>query len=147
MTHNEHYNIALHAPNITNICIDEYDNGEISGRLYHCYTKEPCPFTNIIKLLEKMEQFYDETALPQASEQTRFFQNTSPRKAKVLTKVATPQDVAAHRGQLGTFLIHVKYRQNSSWQGKVQWIEGASTQPFMSVLELLKILTNALKDI
>ena len=59
-------------------------------------------------------------------------------------KVCIPQEVLEKRGAKGTFLLNVKYRQNSSWQGIVRWIEGNSTQQFVSVLELLKILSNAL---
>lgn len=28
------------SPNLISICVDEIRNGELSGRLYHCYSEE-----------------------------------------------------------------------------------------------------------
>jgi len=39
-----------------------------------------------------------------------------------------------------SFLIKIKYRQNSSWQGTVQWIETGKTQNFKSCLELIRLI-------
>ena len=39
-----------------------------------------------------------------------------------------------------SFLIKIKYRQNSSWQGSVQWIETGKTQNFKSCLELIRLM-------
>ena len=57
------------------------------------------------------------------------------------------KDVAAQRGKLGTFLVSVRYRQNSSWQGEAEWVDSGKIQQFVSVLELLKILSNALEHV
>jgi len=42
-----------------------------------------------------------------------------------------------------TFLVKIKYRQNSSWQGSVQWVEGGKTQNFKSCLELMRLMDTA----
>ena len=60
-------------------------------------------------------------------------------------KVCIPQEVLEKRGAKGTFLLNVKYRQNSSWQGVIQWMERNLTYSFSSVLELLKILSNVMQ--
>ena len=39
-----------------------------------------------------------------------------------------------------SFLIKIKYRQNSSWQGTVQWIETGKIQNFKSCLELIRLM-------
>jgi len=39
-----------------------------------------------------------------------------------------------------SFLVNIKYRQNSSWQGTVQWIETGKTQNFKSCLELIRLM-------
>ena len=39
-----------------------------------------------------------------------------------------------------SFLIKIIYRQNSSWQGTVQWIETGKTQNFKSCLELIRLM-------
>ena len=39
-------------------------------------------------------------------------------------------------------VIHVQYRQNATWQGKILCVETGETQEFFSMLELLKIIDN-----
>lgn len=145
MEQNKEVQIALHAPNLINICIDENKDGEMAGRLYHCYDENPWKFSNILKMVELMEELYDRISFPQASTKTRSFVNTAYENKECPQKVQTAQDVAACRGTKGSFLTCVKYRQNSSWQGEVQWLEEGAVHQFISVLELLKILSNALE--
>ena len=144
MSQKKEIHIPLHAPNIVNVCVDKDDHGEIAGRIYHCYDKEPWHFKNVIGMVELMEDFFDRISFPQASTQTRVFANAAKQRTEILTKVATPKEIAENQGERGTFLICVKYRQNSSWQGEVEWLEQGVVQHFISVLELLKILNNAL---
>ena len=42
-----------------------------------------------------------------------------------------------------TFLVKIKYRKNSSWQGSVQWVEAGKTQNFKSCLELVRLMDMA----
>ena len=42
-----------------------------------------------------------------------------------------------------SFLVSIKYRQNSSWQGTVQWVETGKTQNFKSCLELIRLIDMA----
>ncbi|NCB94652.1 MAG: hypothetical protein EOM40_19195 [Clostridia bacterium] len=137
--------IALHAPNLVNICIDRYDGGEASGRIYHCYDEDAWSFSNVIQMVGLVETFFDSISFPQASTKARAFVKTKQPQKKEMSKIVTPQELISKRGELGTFLMHVKYRQNSSWQGEVEWLEGESRQQFVSVLEVLKILNNALE--
>lgn len=39
-----------------------------------------------------------------------------------------------------TLILHIKYRQNNSWQGTVEWLEAKKTLHFRSALELIKII-------
>ena len=43
-----------------------------------------------------------------------------------------------------SFLVQIRYRQNSSWQGNVQWIETGKTQNFKSCMELIRLIDTAL---
>jgi len=45
-----------------------------------------------------------------------------------------------------SFLIKIKYRQNSSWQGTVQWIETGKSQNFKSCLELIRLMDIAVNS-
>lgn len=43
-----------------------------------------------------------------------------------------------------TFIIDIKDRRNSTWQGTVQWIQTKKCESFRSTLELLHLLDSAI---
>ncbi len=45
-----------------------------------------------------------------------------------------------------TFILHLQFSKNDSWQGTVQWIEKRETLKFRSALELMQILNSALQQ-
>ena len=45
-----------------------------------------------------------------------------------------------------TFVIHVQFRQNATWQGTIQWVDEKKEQHFRSTLEMLRLLDEALSD-
>ena len=49
------------------------------------------------------------------------------------------------RGKKGTMLLYVQYRQRSTWQGMVKWVEGDQEWKFFSELELFKIINQAIQ--
>ena len=48
-------------------------------------------------------------------------------------------------GDLGTFVINVQHRQNSSWQGRITCVDKQQTVSFRSVWEMVKLMANALE--
>lgn len=46
---------------------------------------------------------------------------------------------------IGTFIIRVRYRQHSTWQGEIAWAEQERKQYFRSALEMLKMIDGALE--
>lgn len=140
------YQISWYAPNFINMCIDNINDGELSGRIYHCYSKEPWKFTNILQLIELADDFFDRLEFPQASTSARSFTSTQFSDVDRLDKVRSPEDFIENRGQKGTFFLNVRYRQNSSWQGSVTWVEEQREQHFRSALELLKLIDGALDN-
>lgn len=47
-------------------------------------------------------------------------------------------------GKKGTFVVHVQYLENATWQGEIVWAEKNESLKFRSALELLKIMDSAL---
>ena len=137
--------IAWHVPNLLSICIDSVADGEMSGEIYHCYKKEPLKFSNIIRMIETADKFFAQIKFPQSATQIRSFEKKEPTMEAVPEKVCIPQEVLEKRGAKGTFLLNVKYRQNSSWQGSVTWVDEQREQYFRSTLELLKLIDGALE--
>ena len=50
-------------------------------------------------------------------------------------------------GDLGTFIIRVQHRQNSSWQGRITWMDKNKTVYFRSIWEMIKLVAGALDTV
>ena len=48
------------------------------------------------------------------------------------------------RGEIGTFIIQVKFRQHATWQGVVVWAEDNKIGNFRSAMELVHLIDNAI---
>lgn len=146
------YRINTAAPNLVTICIDQISDGEYSGRLYHKYKNEAVPFRESGQMISILDRFYDEINYPQASTRYRSFQKKKRNGTEdALSKdrqepiqVMSAEEVLKHQGAEATFVLHVQFRQNSTWQGKLVWVEEEAEEAFCSVLELLKLLDGAL---
>lgn len=144
MGENQPYHINLSAPNLVNLCIDKRAGGEIFGRMYHCYQEESQEFTGILQMLSLMEQLYDRISFPQASTKTRYFIEPETCSRRPLGKKKDQMEIIRHKGKLGTFITFVQYRQNSTWQGKIAWMERKKLYHFSSTLEFIRLMDNAL---
>ncbi len=56
-------------------------------------------------------------------------------------------ELLSRHGDLGTFIIRVQHRQNSSWQGHVTWMEQNRTIHFRSVWEMIKLIESAVDTV
>ena len=61
------------------------------------------------------------------------------------TETEAGKSADPRRGALATFRLRILFRQNSSWQGFVSWVEGRQEESFRSTLELLMLLDSALR--
>lgn len=87
----------------------------------------------------------DRIDYPQSSVKIRSFQEKEEKRFPRPEKVLESREVASYRGKIGTFLVHVKYRQNATWQGEICWVEKGRNSSFRSELELLKRMDHALE--
>ena len=44
-----------------------------------------------------------------------------------------------------SFFIRILFRQNASWQGEIQWMEGQKTRRFRSALEMMALIHEAVE--
>ena len=109
-----------------------------------------------------MERLYDELQHPQAALRIRSFQIERRKKRRTAKKeeaLALPEHmgkemkvmeefekVTEQRGRDSTFIIHVKYRQNASWQGEVTWVDKQKKEHFRSALELVRLIDSAVGE-
>ena len=55
--------------------------------------------------------------------------------------------ILSKHGEIGTFIVRVQHRQNSSWQGRITWMEEDKTIQFRSVWEMIKLIESAVNSI
>ena len=127
----------LAAPNLITVCVDDCRASEISGRLYHCYSREPQSFENIVQLIRYMEEFYDSIRFPESSVVLREFRSEKQKIREKQEKSMEYRQLMEQSGTCATFHIYVKYRQSATWQGILAWKEGKREMEFRSVLELI----------
>ena len=137
------YRMNISAPNIVNVCIDQITETDKQGRMYNCYSREPFRFPNELQMMRKMEELMDWLDYPQSSMKTRSYQEKEQGKCEERPEKAwESEEMLKERGREGTLVIHVQYRQNATWQGRLMHVETGETQEFFSMLELLKIIDN-----
>ena len=109
------------------ICLDSYD-GEPHGALYHRRTRAVVPFRGVPAFVLAVEHILDTEDCP------GIYEGVDPG----------PLEFPA--GAAATFRLEILFRQNSSWQGRVTWLENKTEATFRSLLELILILDEALAD-
>jgi len=122
----------------TTVCVDSYDDHVFSGRMYNPFYPEGKQFHSLMEYLMEMENMLDEMRFPQSFSSRRTFFDT---EAVHLDAAKKPHFEA---GKCGTFLVRILFRQNSSWQGSVQWKEENRETSFRSALELALLFDDAL---
>jgi len=123
----------------TTICVDSYDDGVLSGRVYHPLREDGAAFRSLSQFLLTMEALLDDMGFPQSYQETR---NFAPAK-KTAENSTAPAKLP--RGARMTFQIQILFRQHASWQGMITWVEEGREESFRSVLELVYLLDSALR--
>lgn len=123
----------------TMICVDSYEQGVLNGRFYNFGQEgEGCSFRSLTQLLVGMEHLLDSANYPQSFTAMRTFSPIAE------PKLDSPADGTQKRGKSATFVVKILFRQHTSWQGTVTWIEEKCEQTFRSVLELILLMDSAL---
>lgn len=117
------------------IYIREKSNNDLVGVFFNPYFKEPIPFNSIADLIVKVESVTEEI-----------------RKMKESGIVTSITDLMNNYSKTVVdwnpkyfFVMEIMYKQQNSWQGRIQ---GSSIENFIyfkSVLELIMVLYDVLK--
>lgn len=120
---------------LVRIC--SYEDKNPRGVLTNPYFGEDRAFNSLSQLIFLMEEMQDDLNYPQKSTAARSF-GASEGAA------AGPGGNTVNARALATFKIRILFRQNSSWQGDVVWLEKDEEAQFRSVLELIYLLDSAM---
>ena len=137
------------APNGVVVCADRVADGEISGRLYHSYRADAQSFSANAEMIYHMEALYDALNFPHPGTNERTFTTVSRTGEHISErqKIMKDESLLNKHGDLGTFIIRVQHRQNSSWQGRITWMEQDKTICFRSIWEMVKLIENAVDTV
>ena len=130
MTANEYHSIV--------VCVDGYDQRILRGRLYNPFLQGTVHFTGLMEFLLAVEHLLDEMNFPQPFAQVRSFRPQAKAREEIR------RDNLEQRGERGTFVMKVIFRQNASWQGNLVWTDAKLESSFRSALELVGLLDEAL---
>ncbi len=132
------------------ICVDEYAEGDIKGRIYEASVDGHCKFTGALSLVKTLEAILNSGDYPRSTMKVRSFgkeQQAGKATNGTGAKTARPESVWTHAdGRCATFSMSIMFRQNASWQGTLRWVEHDRAEDFRSVLELLMLLDSALSS-
>mgnify|MGYP007101846028 CR=1 FL=1 len=137
------------APNGVVICVNLARRGRISGELYHSYSLSPIPFENEEQMILTMERLYDWLKFPHRSTNSRTFVpvRLTGDSTKERSRIMSDEALLSKHGDMGTFIVRVQHRQNSSWQGRITWMEQDKTIYFRSIWELIKLIESAVDTV
>ncbi|MDR1589140.1 MAG: hypothetical protein LBS51_02995 [Oscillospiraceae bacterium] len=127
------------------ISVYSYEDKVLRGAITNPYFEQPVVFDNAIQLILLVDELQDAINFPLESTRTRSFATTEGAKLAITRKAAPVADVTGR--PLASFKLNIMFRQNSSWQGGLVWIEGNAESQFRSLLELIMLLDGALTDV
>lgn len=135
------------------------ENGKsVRGVLDHCYLKEPVIFNDIMEMVFLADSIMDQLEFPRTTH------NYRSSKTAVRIEMSMAERLAFQRRQYMqyqklkgkikmynrnavNFLIRVRFRQNTSWQGELFYMEKGrqiSDKKFRSIYELIRLLYETL---
>lgn len=140
--------LYIGVPNGIVLCMDEpIRAGLFRARLYHGYRDGAIEIISFEELIHVMGRLFDELQFPRASIRERSFfaepvrhQPINKRKERIMAD----KDLLAKHGDIGTFIIRVQQRQNSTWQGRITWVNEDKTMRFRSILEMIKLIESGI---
>ena len=133
--------------------IFSFGESSLRGVLYGHFLETPFQFTSLLQMIEKMEEIFDSKGFPEAFMTPRVFEPSAPGRKNyeiggkinmndMINSIVQPEP----GGSKCTFEISVKFRQNATWQGQILWAEKNLKQNFRSVLEMLKLMDEAIAE-
>ena len=131
------------------VCADRAEERTLSGRFYHFYSQEGQEFHSLDELVFRMEQFFDRINFPYPANRQRVFTKNGQKRGMRVErkKVMGEEELLAKHGDLGTFIVRVQHRQNSSWQGRITWSDKNQTVNFRSIWEMVRLIGDALDTV
>ena len=130
------------------VYIDDYDGIDFRGRLFVYNGSVKITFDSMLDMLKGANAAFDRLSFPQAVFKSRSFDDRPNNNKDEGTRYPDmeQQIKSAEHESKSTFVIHVKFRQNGSWQGEIKWVNQNKVQHFRSSLEMIKLMDMAVSS-
>ena len=137
------------APNGVVLCVNALRACGPAGRLFHSYRTDAVEFDGADQMIFHMEALYNALNFPHPGTNERSFAPVKKTGTHYTERDRIMKDEAllSKHGDLGTFIVRVQHRQNSSWQGRITWMEQDKTVSFRSVWEMVKLIESAVDTV
>ncbi len=120
--------------------LNSFGDASFRGRLYSPYLGKGADFSSFVEMTEIMDKIFDFWAYPAAI--TPYHQPKAKRKKKEAP--AVDPDALLHDGAVDengerVFSVHVLFRRNADWQGKLTPPHSKEEVRFQSTLQMLRL--------
>lgn len=125
------------------VYIKKDDNGDLFGSVFNDTYGFATEFNGIGQMIGTLDDLFSYVNFPMATHEERNFQKKKEKKQDLPEELysATAEDF---KEEVPLFHLHVQFRQNSTWQGTLEWIPMKKTKRFRSELELVRLMMKAL---
>lgn len=120
------------------------ENYDMQGAMIQMGTGLSWRFKSLFDLMQIFEKFYNTIDYPQHTHNLRSISDEDKIIMDYEKLKTTAEDIETVKDREPTFIVRVKYRQNASWQGTLDWLEGGKSKNFRSTLELIKLMDSAM---
>ena len=130
------------------IYIDPTKVGRLQGEIFNPYCEGPLAFDGLGELVLKVDSLYDDLQFPQKDREDRCFVRKKKKKYDHLAPyephyyVRRKVDYPTDRCGI-TLLLCTRFRRNGSWQGTISWLSENTQSNFISTLQCMKLIQEA----
>ncbi len=125
-------------------CVDKFNDGSFSARLYHRTLEKEVGINSIEQLILTMEHVLSQINYPAVAHNIRTFKTQNSHYPKVYPDNSVNYVYNIEKGKYMNFSIQILYRQNTTMQGDLIVIEKNKSSTFKSELDLIKQIDAAL---
>lgn len=128
------------------ICVDSNDNDQLQGKVYSQRITAPLSFSNLTQMILLLDHLFDLQKFPQAFQRARTFLPSNAKTSLQIPVAACPEEgipleaAQSAVGAIGALTLYVLSRRNATWQGTVDWQDGAQPEDFESALQLIHMI-------
>ncbi len=143
-------NVILRPSNITKtlVCVDGFCHADLAGRLFNPYIRGPIRFSGMLGMVRELENMMDGFSFPESTFCFQSFREkgrgSRQKNIREVRRYMSDDIFQQKFGEQATFVVQVQFRQNATWQGTIQWLEEKKSRKFRSMLEMIKLMDEAL---